>query len=249
VLFGPAAPTAAPADPAALPEPADQMTAPPAGGDDHHRPVRSHRRRQSHRALVGRLGAAAMILIALAVGNVVTEHVPDVDTQEEPYIRTGSFGHPIDLRTFDASVLSVRGAAVLNDPEPDIATSPTHDTSGVWVIVRIRVVAVDKPVEVTYAAVRDAEGRIYLATTRFEQPFVDGERTLQPGVPVTGEVAFEVPVTVVPQLSLRLAAPGITHDLRMTAMADVPLHISAGTARQWKADTTPATLAPPAVVQ
>ena len=153
------------------------------------------------------------------------------------------------LDTFDASVLSVRGAAVLNDPEPDIATSPTHDTSGVWVIVRIRVVAVDKPVEVTYAAVRDAEGRIYLATTRFEQPFVDGERTLQPGVPVTGEVAFEVPVAVVPQLSLRLAAPGITHDLRMTAMADVPLHISAGTARQWKADATPATLAPPAVVQ
>ncbi|GIH13809.1 hypothetical protein Raf01_19810 [Rugosimonospora africana] len=228
--------------------PVDTAT-PPDRQDDEHRPIRSHRRRQVHRPIVRRLGAAAAVIVALAVGEVITDHVPDTDTQQKPFIHTGSIGKPVDVRTFDASVLSVRGAAVIEDPDPNIAASPTHDTSGVWVLVRIRLVAANEPVAVTYAAVQDAEGRTYLASTRFHQPFVDGGRMLQPGVPVAGEVAFEVPVAVVPQLSIRLASPGLFDDFRMDAMADIPLGISTGTAQQWKATTTAATVAPPEVVQ
>jgi hypothetical protein len=202
-------------------------------------------------ALRRRIGATIAVIAALAIGSLVIDHVPDVDTQQEPYLRTGSVGKLVDVRTFDVSVLSVRGAAAIGDPDStfDSDSDSTHDTSGIWVLVQIRLVAVDKPMAVSYAAVHDAEGRTYLASERFDQRLVDGEYTLQPGVPVAGEVAFEVPVAVAPQLSIRLAAPALVHDLRMDAMADIPLRIDAAAVRQWKATTKPVTPTVPAVVR
>ncbi|HEY2669002.1 MAG TPA: hypothetical protein VGJ07_01355 [Rugosimonospora sp.] len=231
-------------------QPAAAGAAPAPGGPIYEqRPVRSHRQRVYGSALRRRIGATIAVIAALAVGSLVIDHVPDVDTQHEPYLRTGSVGKLVDVRTFDVSVLSVRGAAVIGDSDSAFDSDSTHNTSGVWVLVRIRLVAVDKPMSVSYAAVHDAEGRTYLASERFDQRLVDGEYTLQPGVPVAGEVAFEVPVAVASQLSIRLAAPAQVHDLRMDAMADISLRIDAGAVRQWKATTKPVTPAVPTVVR
>src|SRR4029078_1356952 len=105
---------------------------------------------------------------------------------EQPYPRAGAGGERIDVRTFDLTVVSVRGAAKVS------AYGKNYDTNGVWVVVRGRMTAKAEPTSAGYAAVRDGRGRIYLATDRFPQTFVGGGRKGQPGVTLEGDVAFEV---------------------------------------------------------
>jgi hypothetical protein len=118
-----------------------------------------------------------------------------------------------------------------------------HDTSGVWIIVKVKVVARGEPMGVSYAAVRDGKGNTYRASERINQPLAVGSRVLQPGIPVTGEIAFEVPVGVATDLSVRLADN--PDDLRMDAVAEVRLPIDSDSVRKWKADTSGTTLATP----
>jgi hypothetical protein len=178
-----------------------------------------------------------LLVVALAVGALVSRNTPDVDTQQQPFVRTGQVGGIVRTPDFDARVLSVRGAAVISQ------SGAVRDTSGVWVLVTVRLMAMHKPLGVGYMAVRDGQGRSYRASTRIDQA-LSGWR-LQPGVPVAGEVAFEVPVAVAGNLSIRLAEPPI--DLRMTAVAEIPLAISDSSARQWRAQTQPVVLVRPSV--
>lgn len=202
--------------------------------------MRSHRQRTHGNPLRYRIGAAALVILALAVGGLITRHIPDADEQQRPFIRTAAVGSLIGLRTFDATVLSVRGAAVITDSDQ------THDTSGIWILVKIRLVSVHKSATVGYAALLDAQGHTYTASTRIEQFLVSGGWDLQPGVPVVGEVAFEVPVAVASHLSIRLAG---AQDVRLDGMAEVPLPIGADEVRRWKAQTTPVAPEKPTVVK
>jgi hypothetical protein len=204
--------------------------------------VRSHRQRANGSALGYRIGATLLVIAALAVGTLITRNIPDVDKQQRPFVHTAALGHLVQLRTFDATVLSVRGAAVVTDSDDE-----PHDTSGVWILVKVRLTTEHQAAAVGYAVLRDAQGHTYLASTRFSQFLVTGGWELQPGVPVAGEIAFEVPVAVATHLSIRLAASVLDH--RMDDMADVPLPIDAGEVRQWKAQTTPVAPAKPAVVK
>jgi hypothetical protein len=187
-------------------------------------------------ALGSRLGVAALVLAALAIGGPIIAAAPSPDTQNRPFVRSGKVGERVDARVFDATVVSVRGAAQL-------ARSGTaaHDTAGIWVLVTVRLVAHTEPVSVGYAAVRDERGRIYWATNRIDQPLIGG-RVLQPGVPVQGELAFEVPKPVATQLTVRLAWHRF--EQRLDAMVEVPLPIDAAAVQRWS-DQKPVTLADP----
>lgn len=182
----------------------------------HRRPSASGRR----------AGAGVLVLAALAVGGLINSRAPDTDHRERPFVNTGPMGRPVDARAFDATVLGVRGTMKL------ARAGQWHDTGGVWVLVRVRLVAHDEPVLVGYAAVRDSAGRTYLATTRITQPLFG--RPLQPGVPVAADIAFEVPPKVAPTLAVRLAAPPL--DQRMDAMAEVPLKITPAMVDGWLKD-------------
>jgi hypothetical protein len=185
-----------------------------------------------------RLGIVVLLVFALAVGALVSRNTPDVDTQQQPFVRTGRVGESVRTPDFDARVLSVRGAAVISQ------SGAKRDTSGVWVLVTIRLMALHKPVGVGYMAIRDGQGHTYRASTRVDQARFSGW-LLQPGIPIVGEVAFEVPVAVAGTLSIQLAVPPI--DLRMTAIAEIPLAISDSSAHQWKAQSQPVTLTKPSV--
>jgi hypothetical protein len=196
------------------------------------KPVRSHRRYDL--STRQRIGAGALILVALTIGGFAASHQPSIDQQQEPYLRAGSVGHLVDVRTFDATVLGVRGAAVIRQDDLN------HDTSGVWILVKVKLAARTDPTTVKYAVLRDSQGSIYRPTSRVAQPLVDGTRTLEPGIPLTGEIAYEVPVGAT-GLTFRLAENSI--DDRMDAMADVKLPIGSGTLRQWKSQTQAVALA------
>jgi len=201
-------------------------------------PIRNHRRSvlSAFRGgrIVRRAGHALAIVATLAAGAAITDRTPDADTQQHPFIRSATVGHAVDARTFDVTVLGVRGGAVLG------GISGSHDTSGVWVLVRMKLDARTNPVSLGYAVLEDSDGRTYRATGRVDQSIL-GERSLEPGVPVIAEIAFEVPTALAQDMSLRLAVSPT--DQRMDAVAQVRLPITAGQARQWHADKNPLTLA------
>jgi hypothetical protein len=205
-------------------------------------PIRSHRRdllpdtRQGR--LMRRIVAAVLIIAALAIGSAITSHTPDTDDAQRAFVRTGVLGSAVDVRTFDVTVLGVRGAAQITQDDT------AHDTSGVWIIVRLRLTARTNPTVVSYAVLRDAQGRTYRATGRIDQSLLDG-RPLEPGVPVTVELAFEVPTSVATGLSIQLAES--EGDQRMDALARIRIPVTAAQVGQWRSDKTAATVAAPAL--
>jgi hypothetical protein len=204
-----------------------------------HAEIRGHRRVTRAGRIGSALTACALVLGALLLGGAIKARVPDTAREQEPFVRTGAVGTPVDARTFTVTVLGVRGGAILS------ADRQSHDTGGIWVLVSVRLAARHAPVSIGYAALRDARGRVYRATDRVEQFLVTGGRTLQPGIPLTGEVAFEVPVRVATHLSLRLAASAT--DLRMDAVTDSPLPVDAAELGAWQAQKQPLVLAAPQV--
>jgi hypothetical protein len=178
-----------------------------------------------------RLIAVVLVLAALGGGRAIIACTPDTDEREQPYLRRGAVGETIDVRTFNLTVVSVRGAAKVS------AFGKDHDTSGVWVVVRVRMTAKVEPTRAGYAAVRDGRGRLYTATDRFPQTVVGGGRMGQPGVTLEADVAFEVPVAAATDLVLLVADNSI--DQRMSAEAEVRLPIDRATVARWQAVTEP----------
>jgi hypothetical protein len=175
--------------------------------------------------------AVVLMLAALGAGRAVIACAPDTDEREQPYPRTGAVGETIDVRTFDLTVLSVRGATTVT------AFGHEYGTGGVWVVVRVRMTAKVEPTTAGYAVVRDGRGRVYRATDRFPQSLVGGGRKGQPGVALEADVAFEVPVAAATDLVL-LVADNII-DQRMSAEAEVRLPIDQATVARWRAVTEP----------
>lgn len=199
---------------------------------------------RSHRAPPGPLAKAgngarvtALLIAALAVGAAIANWRPlqqSADERERPYVRTGTVGQQVSARVFDATLLAVRGAGKVR------AAGKVHDTGGVWIIVRVRVTATEEPTTVGYAALRDRRDRVYTATQRVSQE-MHGGRTLQPAIPVDGELLFELPRDAATDLTLLLA--GASLDLRMDAVAEIALpHADAAAVDRWASAPEPAAL-------
>lgn len=202
---------------------------------------------RSHRAPPGPLAKAgtgarvtALLIAALAVGAAIANWRPldqSADDRERPYVRTGTIGQQVSTRVFDATLLNARGAGKIGH------RGQAHDTGGVWIIVRVRLTASDEAITLGYAALRDRRDRVYLATQRIDQQLL-GARTLQPGIPVEGDLLFEVPRDAATDLTLLLAEPLIDH--RMDTMAEITLpQVNTATVDGWATAPEPATLESP----
>lgn len=173
-----------------------------------------HRQLSTWQKILYRTGSALLILATLGVGNLVMAYTPDVNTRERPFLRSGEPGNEIDVRRFTVTVLATEVAAVIK------AAGWEHDTQGKWIVLRVRLEAVGEPLAVRYAALWDDQGRSYEASDRLQQRLVDGSRRLQPGIPVEGDVAFEVPAGAT-GLTARFTSSDISQ--RMDAMSAISL--------------------------
>jgi hypothetical protein len=198
--------------------------------------IRTHRADGWGARAARRIAAVVLILATLALARVISQHTPDAISIKLPFVRVGAIGSVVDARRFDVDVLGVRGAAVVSDGEDN------HDTSGVWILVKARFTAIRNPTMIGYTVLVDGDGRTYRASSRMDQPVVSG-RYLEPGMPVTVEIAFEVPVAVATDLSVEFAEPLDVPDLRMEAVAEVHLPIDRSEVTSWTKSTKPALLA------
>lgn len=231
-VFGPEVFGPVPADPAELPVGPRFTTGP----DRWRAPVARHR--HSGPWAVALLGGLVLLAVVVAVGGAVTGGELDNDQRFREFVVTGEPGEPVTARTFQVTVLGVRTATRLTEPP---GGGRVYETSGVWVLVRVQAEALREPVVLGYAAVRDAQGRTRLASGRFDQPLVDRGHTLQPGIPVAAEVAFEVPADTATDLTIRLGTNGF--DLRLETVAEVPLPIEQSRVPAGPAATEPVQLA------
>jgi hypothetical protein len=190
---------------------------------------------------LGRVGVG-LVAVALLLGTIdVTVWLRtkefNVDEQNRPFTVSVGMGQPARARTFVATALSVRGAAVIHD-------RADHTTPGVWLIVRVQAAAVGESMTIGYAGLRDARGRVFRSSNRLDGQFAGTlfSNHFSPGVPDVGEIAFELPRDAATSATLLLAEER-GFDLRMDSMVEIKLDpISPATVDQWAADTTPTTL-------
>jgi hypothetical protein len=193
-------------------------------------PVRSHRMPLLPRsATFRRWFAWVAVLLAVLIGYAITALTPGEATEQRAFVSTGAMYQLVQTDPFEATVTGVRGASVVE------VDSKKYTTSGVWVVVTMRLKAHGgKPIRVSYAGLRDAAGRKYEQPSRFLAPAYGCE--LEPGIPVTADFIFEVPATVATGLSVEVA-PGL--DQRMGAMVRITIPQSAATVLTWQQNSTP----------
>jgi hypothetical protein len=206
-------------------------------------PVSRHRQLGRYR-LVPVTTALLMLLAVVAAGGWVTGTRGNADHRFREFVVAGAVGEPVTAGGFDVTVREVRTAAEITD-----RPGWRHDSGGVWVLVRVRAVAHQEPVSISYAAVRDQRGRAWLATQRIAQPLAAGGGAgprLEPGIPMEGEIAFEVPREVATELTIRLASSG--SDVSMQAVAEIPLPVDDAMLAAGLAEPEPILLAEAEVV-
>jgi hypothetical protein len=212
--------------------PAPKPQRKPASAPEPRRRKAAHAPRATGQRVAAVAAAVGMAALAVAIGAGVKWLGPDPASALRPFANAGAPGKELDVRTFTITVQSARTASSLQ------AGGAAQPTQGVWVIVRVRLTANHEPTPVGYAAVRDRAGRTYLASDRVQQPLIDGSRPFQPGIPIEGDVIFEVPKDALDGLTALFAAH--PDRLALDAMAEVGLPgLTVAPAEQ-----PPATLAP-----
>jgi len=177
------------------------------------------------RRVARRAGAGVLVIAALAAGRVVTSAYGADESLGEPYLVAGSLGRTVSLRYADVTATGVEGSTF-------VSPNSGMRTSGVWVVVPLKIVTKGEPQEVRYAAVYDRRGRTFLANGARSQ-FSPG--TSQPGVPRYASVLVELPKDAVEGAHLRVALNSL--DTRRDDMADIDLGLTAADAQQWAART------------
>lgn len=200
------------------------------------RPVLRHHHRGEYR--VGTLLVAAVLLVAVvAASGWVTGAEGDADRRFREFVVTAGVGEPVLVGGLRATVLEVRTVAQVAEQPGD-----GRDTGGVWVVVRLRVEAVDEPTALEYAAVADRQGRSWVGSERVEQPLIG--YTFQPGIPVVGRVAFEVPRGTATDLMFRFGESGT----ELSTVAEIALPIDDAMVAEGLAAGQPLPLGEPEVV-
>ena len=178
-------------------------------------------------------GLAVAVLVAMALGRLITEKVPVTPSADGPFVRHGVVGRAVPLRYADVTVTGVRTARFLEGPDVVAAT-------GRFVLVDLRVHA--RPDAVTLLGVElvDGAGRRYAASDRGSA--CPANTTAPAGVPWFARFCFDVPRRALAGAHLRIAKGdyGVNGSgQRRDDLADVDLGIDRGrAARLWADDLT-----------
>ena len=190
------------------------------------------------------LGGVAAVLATLLVGQALLRTAPSAGDDTAVFLVGGRSFRPVVVGGLAVTVLGIRGAATVRRPDGEVL-----DTGGVWVIVKLELTATGQTTAVRYLALADRGGNTYRVSRRWQQAIAEGQPDLQPGLPIDGEVAFEVPRDVATQLSLRAGEHwSVAVGLRSRTVTDIALPVERSEVDRWVADRDPAVLAPPVVV-
>jgi hypothetical protein len=190
-------------------------------------------RRSVARRIAGAAATVVLLAVTLVVGTRLDTWAGPREGRYRPFQVTGRMGQTVDARWFDLTVRGIRGAGVVQ------YFGKPRTTGGVWVLVAVRLTARAEPSRIWFAAVEDARGRTFRPSDRVDQPLVTLGGASQPGIPIEGEIVFELPRDTAGGLSL-LVSGAPAGDTRMDVEARIPLpRIARATVDAWAATRTP----------
>jgi len=192
------------------------------------------------RRVASGVGTLALLAAVVVSTGVIGEQRLSTDERYREFTVTGETGTWVSTDTFHVEVRSTQAAGVVADQ-----SGWQYQTSGVWLLVEVRLVARTEPTTIGYAAVRDDRGRTWRATDRLEQPLLHWSYPLQPGLPVAATLVFEVPTDAASSLTLRLSERA---DPRMRLVVQIPLRVPATQVTAALADPEPTVVEPPRLV-
>jgi len=102
---------------------------------------------------------AALVLVAMAVGRVITDSVPVNELATKPFVRSGEVGRPVALRYADVGVTGVRAGPHLYGADPVAA-------AGQFLLVDVRIVARSESTTLLGFSLLDRAGRRYAPMSR-----------------------------------------------------------------------------------
>jgi len=189
------------------------------------------------RRLIAAPAAFVLIVATIALARLITVTAPDGSDNARPWVHQGQMNESVVERTFEVTVLTVRGGRAYE------GVYESRTTEGVFLLVRARVMALEVETEVRRAEVVDESGNTYSAQ------ILEGlsDRSLLPRISMEGELLFEVPPAVATHLVLRVSST--IGDLpQHQTVVEVPLQIGADDVRAWSDETDPLTVMPTEVV-
>lgn len=178
------------------------------------------------RPAASRFGAGALVVAALAVGQVLNERLPESDNASRPFETQVKMGETAELRAGDLTPRSVDGAMKL------IRDSSNINAAGVAVVVHFDFVSGPKARSMTYAQFRGGDG-----TTAHFGSF--GERSVltcpsaPPGLVVHCTAVFDIDPDSLVGSSLMIAPNSL--DERFDEAATIDLGIEQADVKRWKA--------------
>lgn len=184
-----------------------------------------------------RLGAGVLVVVALAIGRVVTDRLPSTDIADRPFEVHASVGETVPLRVADLTVTEVEGSPTL------ITASDGYRTPGLWVAAKLTVVPRQESGTVTYAALRATDGRLWETAGRTRMLCASGLA----GLPTHCAAYIDAPAEALPGAVLLVARGAGGGDLRMDDMAVIDLGITKEKVEQWQKRTSPINVPLPTV--
>jgi hypothetical protein len=178
-----------------------------------------------------RTASTLSILVALAVGHLITSRL-DVGTREAaPFFTSGSVGKAVHLSYADIEVTDVQPAKYLS---PQISTELARLAAGVFVMVAVTLTATREPTIFAAAYLVDDEGRQLRSSNRSECAFSAKGQT---GLPEYAVFCFDVPPDRLAGLHLQIGRGSLTFStLQSDAVADIDLGVDSTDEKAW-ADT------------
>ncbi len=173
-----------------------------------------------------RVGTGILIVAALSLGRVVTDHMPGQDRHERPFTTAAKVGQTVHLRTGDVVVTKVDGGKA-------IATPIEADASpGLWVAIDFTWTPRADTSVLGYKVVRTTTGDTYDSLLGRNVSFCGNSI---PGLPESCRMAVEMPPDRMPGAVVDIApvfdSPGYD------SLATVDLGITDETVKKWQART------------
>ena len=151
------------------------------------------------------LQSILMVAVAGAILLFLQSTTPPYAMLTGPIKRTGAQGDTVASRTFTARVDKAVQAKTIayNRFGKDVE----RETGGVWLLVAVEMRVDRQTMPIRAATIRGASGRLYRQSRRADgAPQLLSTKTVQPGLPTTGLLVFELPEEETRDMSLLLSS-------------------------------------------
>ncbi len=130
------------------------------------------------------IGTAAFVIAAMALGRLITDHVPLDEAVDKPFVHTGTVGKGVALEYADVTVTGVHVT-------PTIMGNPASAAGGRWLVVDTELVARNEPLTMMGFFLVDGQDRRYVASDRGSECATTAR--LATGVRSYVSICFDIP--------------------------------------------------------